>query len=106
MSKPFREKLYDRRQWRRRSAMQLKAHPMCQDCEQQGRTREAVLSHHIVPHNGNEVLFHLGELRSLCHPCHLRVHGRAPPRGFSFEIALDGWPVDPRHEVYRHEAQR
>lgn len=89
MSKPF-PHLYNSRRWRRRSALQLKQHPMCEACERQGRTTVATLAHHVVPHNGDVQLFYLGALASLCHDCHLVEHDRKPQRA---EIGIDGWPV-------------
>lgn len=83
--------LYDLRRWRRRSQLQRKRQPLCERCEAEGRLTIATLAHHVVPHNRNMYDFHCGALQSLCHNCHLIVHGRAP-KNDTF-IGLDGWPV-------------
>jgi 5-methylcytosine-specific restriction endonuclease McrA len=108
VTKPF-PHLYNTQRWRRRSRLQLQAHPMCAHCEAKGVTTIAALAHHVVAHDGDVRLFFFGELASLCHDCHLAEHGRAQKR--IFEIGDDGWPIDARHEVYRtstarREAQR
>lgn len=103
MSRPF-KKLYDSRRWRKRSRMQLQRKPLCEHCERAGHVNEAVLSHHIVPHDGDYNLFFFGLLESLCLSCHLREHNRAPVRGYFLDIGIDGQPRDLRHPYYRDGA--
>jgi hypothetical protein len=110
MSGPH-DRLYDLRRWRRRSALQLKHHPMCQKCEAEGRVTAATLSHHVEEHHGDLFKFHYGKLESLCHDCHLIAHGRAPKRDNDTTIGVDGWPISKQHPTYRpvgakREAQR
>ena len=79
---------------------------MCKPCEDAGRTTVATMCHHVVPYEGDdEAAFYLGELLSVCRDCHELLHDRAPSRGFSREIDVFGWPVDPSHEVYKREAK-
>lgn len=56
-------------EWQRIRAAFLLAHPLCADCEEQGRTTAANEVHHVVAlRNGgthDEV-----NLRALCKPCH------------------------------------
>lgn len=90
MSKPY-PHLYNSRRWRRRSAAQLSNHPLCAQCERDGKTEIAILSHHIVEHSGDEKLFYFGEIESLCRDCHLKVHDRAQTKP---AIGVDGWPQE------------
>ncbi len=59
----------------------LTAHPLCQDCEEQGLVRPATEVHHVVPceyaTNGREMenlMFDERNLVALCHDCHVRRH--------------------------------
>jgi hypothetical protein len=65
-------------------------------CETRGVTTPGTIVDHVRGHNNNEHEFWNGELQSLCEPCHCR---KLPDqqRGFSKEIGIDGFPVDPRH---------
>lgn len=70
------------RRWRRLRAAYLSAHPLCEDCEQQGRTTIATEVHHIRPieeragrpDDMRELAFNPCNLRALCRPCHIEVH--------------------------------
>ena len=105
MAAPFPD-LYGSRRWRKRTRLQKQHHPLCERCEREGRTTEAMLSHHVVPHNGDKVAFYYGKLESLCLSCHLVEHGRAPMRGYVTDIGPDGFPLDPRHPFYQSDATR
>lgn len=50
----------------------LRKHSLCAECERQGRTVQAVLVDHIVPHRGDMVLFWDRESnwQPLCRDCH------------------------------------
>lgn len=85
-----RERLYDRRRWRRRAALQMKIDKgLCQMCLKQGRTEPAVHVHHLTPHAGDETIFWTSELTSVCRRHHNELHGRASRP----EIGEDGWPI-------------
>src|SRR4030095_13318577 len=58
-------KLYDSPAWRRRRAMQLKVHPLCKMCMDNGVVAVARVADHIIPHRGDLKLFN-GPLQSLC----------------------------------------
>lgn len=61
---------YDRR-WRQARAQWLADHPLCDDCERQGRTTVATVVDHRVPHRGDRVLFwDRANWQSLCMRCH------------------------------------
>lgn len=61
--------------WRRASKAFLDEHPLCAECERQGRTTAAILVHHSVPHCGNyELFWNEDNWRSSCGPCHEAVH--------------------------------
>ena len=49
----------------------LLAHPLCVECESQGRITPATVVDHIVPHKGNlELFWDEGNLQTLCKQCH------------------------------------
>ena len=69
------------RRWRNFRRWYLSAHPLCEICEEEGRTRAAQEVHHIIPvqtartREGMERLaFDFYNLQSLCHECHQRIH--------------------------------
>lgn len=67
--------------------------PLCRDCAQEGRVREATEVDHIVPLSqggGDDD----ANTRCLCRTCHLKRTAqqfglRAPRRA----VGLDGWPL-------------
>lgn len=70
------------RRWRRLRAAYLSAHPICEDCEQAGRTTIATEVHHIRPieeragrpDEMQELAFNPCNLRALCRACHIEAH--------------------------------
>jgi hypothetical protein len=99
-------KLYKSRRWERRSRRNLQAHKfLCQECLKAGKTEPATLSHHLNEFQPNftEWEFWFGELTALCHHCHFKIHHPGydiKDRGFLLDIGSDGYPIDPRHDVY------
>lgn len=65
------ERGYDAR-WQRVRLMFLRAHPLCQDCAEQGRVTEATDVHHVVAKRlgGTD---EESNLRALCHSCHSKI---------------------------------
>lgn len=47
---------YDSR-WKKARAAYLEAHPLCVECEKEGRYIKATVVDHIIPHRGNKRLF-------------------------------------------------
>lgn len=67
--------------WQRLRRWKLKEHPMCELCEQKGRTTLATEVHHVTPvefglnnDQKKELMFNAGNLMSLCHQCHVELH--------------------------------
>jgi 5-methylcytosine-specific restriction enzyme A len=97
---------YSLQRWRKRAKHQLRVEPLCQICLQQGHVSPATVADHIEPHNGDWNSFLLGALQSLCRDCHARkwaadAKGGKPEIGYSRDIGVDGWPIDPRHPANR-----
>lgn len=61
---------------------QLRAHPLCQMCEEKGIIRSAVDVHHIKPvesvpiEDMERLCYDPSNLISLCIPCHIEIHRR------------------------------
>lgn len=70
------------RRWRRLRSAYLSVHPVCEDCEQAGRTTTATEVHHIRPVESaagrpadmQELAFNPCNLRALCKACHIEAH--------------------------------
>ena len=53
---------------------------------------------HIKEHRGDgELFFNVSNVQTLCKRCHDSLKQSEERLGYSKEIGLDGWPVDPRH---------
>ena len=93
--------LYDSARWKRMRTYQLQLHPLCKYCAELGRVTPATIVDHIEPHKGDVNKFWLGKLQSLCDSCHKSTKAFLELNGYRLDIGLDGWPLDPRHPVYR-----
>lgn len=61
---------YDSR-WRKARRFFLNAHPLCAECEREGRTTEANVVDHVEPHRGDSDLFwDESNWQALCESCH------------------------------------
>jgi len=61
---------YDR-QWRKARAQYLSEHPLCVDCDRQGRVIEATIVDHKTPHRGDlELFWDVTNWQPLCKSCH------------------------------------
>ena len=59
--------------WQRESKQFLQSHPLCVQCEKEGRYVKATIVDHIVPHRGNQKLFwDRDNWQPLCKQCHDR----------------------------------
>ena len=57
--------------WQQARAGYLAKHPLCVECERQGRVVAATDVDHIIPHRGDMDLFwDSSNWQPLCHPCH------------------------------------
>ena len=63
-------------EWRKARAAFLKRHPLCVECQKEGRLTPATVVDHIVPHRGDQQLFwDEGNWQALCKGCHNRKTG-------------------------------
>ncbi|GMA48648.1 HNH endonuclease [Alicyclobacillus contaminans] len=61
---------YDSR-WRKARLAYLRAHPLCAECQRQGRLTPATVVDHIKPHKGDKALFwDVHNWQPLCKSCH------------------------------------
>ena len=61
------------KRWQRASAAFLRQHPLCAECERQGKATIATEVDHIIPHRGDQKLFwDSANWQPLCHECHSR----------------------------------
>lgn len=67
--------------WMRLRKEKLKVNPLCQDCLKEGIYTPAREVHHVVPCESarsvsqmEDLMFSFGNLRSLCHDCHVITH--------------------------------
>lgn len=59
--------------WKKEAKKFLAQHPLCAECEKQGRLTLATDVDHIKPHCGNQKLFwDKSNWQPLCHSCHSR----------------------------------
>lgn len=57
--------------WQRARKRYLAEHPLCVECEKQGRLTPATVVDHVIPHKGDRRLFwDQGNWQSLCKRCH------------------------------------
>ena len=92
---------YETARWQRLRKFQLSEHPLCAICAEKCLVAPATVVDHVEPHKGDWDKFVLGKLQSLCKPCHDSTKKMIELRGYSTEIGVDGWPVDPKHPAYR-----
>jgi len=71
-------------------------------CLAEGRIVAARIADHVEPRRGDPIKFWTGRLQSLCAHCHESRKKRSEHRGYDNTIGADGWPIDPRHPVYRN----
>jgi 5-methylcytosine-specific restriction protein A len=88
--------------WQRRRKLQLRTHPLCKFCADDGIVTPATHVDHVKSHKGDWNLFCLGELQSLCASCHNQRKQHEERVGFDLMVDDDGWPTDPNHPANRH----
>jgi 5-methylcytosine-specific restriction protein A len=92
---------YDSTRWQRLRKQQLLQHPLCVICARRGWVTPATVVDHVEPHRGDWLKFCTSALQSLCKACHDGDKKTIEARGYSTEIGVDGWPVDPMHPAYQ-----
>lgn len=88
--------------WRRKRRTWLAMHPLCAECERQGRVTAACVVDHVTPHGGDWNRFLLDPVQSLCRECHDRKTA-CDHRGvevFGRGCDEQGMPLDRRHPAY------
>lgn len=78
---PIYIKLINSARWRQLRAEKLRANPLCEECEANGRSTLATEVHHIKPVESvpyepdmKRLMFDRSNLQSLCHSCHKEKH--------------------------------
>ena len=65
------------RQWREVRVAYLRRHPLCVQCQKEGRLTAATVVDHIIPHRGDQYLFwDQDNWQALCKDCHDKKTGR------------------------------
>jgi hypothetical protein len=77
--------------------MQLARQPLCRFCIDRGKVTPATVCDHVEPHKGDHDKFWRGPFQSLCKSCHDGRKQSMERVGYSTEVGLDGFPIDPRH---------
>lgn len=72
---------------------------LCVYCLQMGISKEAEVTDHIIPHEGDVELFNdQSNWQGLCKACHDSVKAREESRGYAVGCDADGLPLDSKHE--------
>src|SRR5262245_57330676 len=95
------DRFYKTARWQRLRKLQLRRHPLCRFCLERGIVTAANVVDHVTPHRGDWNAFVIGELQSLCDPCHKSTKRQIELRGYRTDIGLDGYPTDPNHPFHR-----
>ena len=74
-SRPARHEFYATSEWRRLRDWYRARHPLCEECQRQGRVAAADHVHHKVEISQGGEPLDVENLESLCRSCHSRVHG-------------------------------
>lgn len=90
--------LYETQQWREMRRAQLREHPLCYLCAEQGVVTPATIADHDTPHRGDRRLFFdPANLKSVCKPHHDSTKQRGEKRGVMPGCDANGNPLDARH---------
>jgi 5-methylcytosine-specific restriction endonuclease McrA len=95
------DSFYKTARWQRLRKLQLRQRPLCKFCLERGIVTAANVVDHVTPHRGDWNAFVLGELQSLCEPCHNAAKRQIELRGYRDDIGIDGYPTDPNHPFNR-----
>lgn len=64
---------YDHR-WQQVRRKKIRRSPLCERCEEEGRTEPAAVVHHIEPIRDGGRRYKMENLQSLCRSCHRKAH--------------------------------
>lgn len=71
-------------------------------CKRRGEVAAATVVDHIIPHRGDMDLFwDVGNWQGLCETDHNSTKQFIESHGYSNEVGMDGWPIDPMHPTNR-----
>jgi len=87
--------------WKTKQKFQMQTHPLCAFCLGKGLVTKGVIADHVKAHRGDWNEFWMGKLQTLCRNCHESGKKFQENRGFRSDIGEDGFPLDPKHPVYR-----
>ena len=98
-------KLYKTKAWQQARLAQLAKQPLCEECLRHKRVVPATVVNHGTPHKGDWRRFiDPQNHQSVCKPCHDGVIQSAERRGYSVEVGVDGFPIDPKHPAMAKRA--
>ena len=81
-TRPGRHTFYSSSEWRRLREWYRARHPLCEECERNGRVALAQVVDHIIEIADGGDPVDPSNLQSLCHACHNRKHRvKAPADG-------------------------
>lgn len=69
-SRPSTDRLYSTSRWQKIRKIKLARNPLCEMCQSDGRTTEAILVDHVEPVRDGGAMFDITNLQSLCNQCH------------------------------------
>lgn len=90
-------RLYKTARWQKIRAIVLANEPLCRFCLAKGRVVPSTVADHVEPHRNDPEKFFAGPFMGLCAPCHSGLKQSIEVRGYSNEIGIDGFPIDPKH---------
>ena len=67
------QKFYHSSAWKSAREMKLRQNPLCECCQQAGKTVKADMVHHMIPVKKGTNNLDLDYMVSLCHACHNRI---------------------------------
>ena len=74
--------LLNSKRWKEMRQRYLRAHPLCERCQAEGKISSAVDVHHIIPVESAKYIAEMEQLcfddgnnlQALCIPCHIKTH--------------------------------
>jgi 5-methylcytosine-specific restriction endonuclease McrA len=94
-----RHRFYGSRAWLKLRALQLRRHPLCQRCKEEGRLTVATCVDHVVALAAGGEALDFENLASSCHRCHSLKTRNEEQLGKPRVVKgcdVDGRPLDPQ----------